>query len=107
MPDITLIAHDGTVYEFEASAGLSLMRAATGHGVDEIIAECGGFARCATCHVIVDPQWAKLLPPPSDDELAMLEMTAEPRSVNSRLACQIQLTDELQGLLVRLPASQL
>ena len=106
MPDITLIAHDGTRHEFEASSGISLMRAATGYGVEEILAECGGLARCATCHVIVEAEWIRRLPPPSAEEAAMLEFTAEPRSTGSRLACQIGLSGELQGLVVRLPQSQ-
>ncbi len=106
MPDITLISHDGTLHEFEAPAGVSLMRAATGFGVEDIIAECGGHARCATCHVIVDTAWLTRLPPPADDENSMLEFTAEPRRPGSRLACQIILTAGLQGLTVRLPESQ-
>ncbi len=106
MPDLTFIAHDGQLYQFEAPAGVSLMRAATGFGITEIMAECGGNARCATCHVIVDEAWIERLPPPASDELAMLDFTAEPRSAGSRLACQIRLTDELTGLRVRLPESQ-
>ncbi len=106
MPDITLIAHDGTRHEFEAPEGVSLMQAATGYGVEEILAECGGLARCATCHVIVDAEWIDRLPSPSADEAAMLDFTAEPRSAGSRLACQIALTAHLQGLVVRLPESQ-
>lgn len=107
MPDITLIASDGTtVYQFEAPTGVSLMRAATGYGVEEILAECGGNARCATCHVIVDPAWADKLVAPSHDEEELLAFTAVQRSAGSRLACQIKLTAELQGLVVRLPESQ-
>ncbi len=106
MPDITLIAHDGDEYAFEAPAGVSLMQAATGFGLVEIIAECGGKARCATCHVFVDVTWIDRLPPPSADEQAMLEFTAVPRGAGSRLACQIRLSDALQGLLVRLPETQ-
>ncbi len=106
MPDITLIASNGTAYEFEAPVGVSLMRAATGYGVDEILAECGGAASCGTCHVIVDADWIDRLPAPSADETAMLEFVAEPRCPGSRLSCQIPLTTELQGLVVRLPESQ-
>lgn len=106
MPDIALIAPDGNAVEFEAPAGVSLMRAATGYGVDGIIAECGGQARCATCHVIVDAAWIERLPPPSADEQAMLEFTAVPRGAGSRLSCQIVLTDALQGLTVHLPERQ-
>jgi 2Fe-2S ferredoxin len=82
------------------------MRAADGAGVAEIAADCGGCLNCATCHVIVDAAWADRLPAPSADEQAMLEMTAEPRSPTSRLSCQIGLDDALDGLAVRLPATQ-
>lgn len=106
MPDITLIAADGTEHGFEAAYGISLMQAATGHGVPGILADCGGLPSCGTCHVFVDPAWADRLPPPAADELAVLEITAVPRRANSRLACQIRLTPALQGLLLRLPDYQ-
>lgn len=86
--------------------GQSLMRAATAAGLDEIVAMCGGCLSCATCHVIVEPEWAERLPPPGEDEEAMLEMTAAPREPGSRLACQIWLEAALDGLTVRLPAEQ-
>ena len=92
--------------ELEVPVGTSLMRAATDAGVDGIVGDCGGCLTCATCHVVVDPGWADALPPPSDDELAMLEMTAVERSPTSRLSCQIVLTPQLDGLVVRTPISQ-
>ena len=73
MPDITIIHFDGSEEGFEAPEGVSLMQAATGHGIVGIVAECGGSAMCATCHVIVDEAWADRLPPPSAVELDMLE----------------------------------
>lgn len=106
MPDITFIHFDGTAEGFEAPEGVSLMQAATGYGVDGIVAECGGSMMCATCHVIVDEAWAGRLPPPSALELDMLDSTAMPREPTSRLSCQIPLTAELQGLVVRLPERQ-
>lgn len=90
----------------QAAPGTSLMRAATDAGVDGIAADCGGCLSCATCHVYVDPGWLTALAPPQDDELAMLEMTAAERLPQSRLSCQIELTPALDGLQVRLPATQ-
>jgi ferredoxin, 2Fe-2S len=106
MPDITFILPDGSERGFEAPDGVSLMAAATGVGVDGIVAECGGSAMCATCHVYVDDAWAPRLPAPSDNERAMLDCTAAPRQPGSRLSCQIQLTPALHGLVVRVPARQ-
>lgn len=86
--------------------GKSLMEAATKNGIDGIAADCGGLMTCATCHVIVTDDFAKLLPPPNDEELAMLAFTAVPREPNSRLSCQITLTAALDGLTVVLPPTQ-
>jgi 2Fe-2S ferredoxin len=87
-------------------AGSSLMRAALAAGVGGIAADCGGVLSCATCHVIVAPEWAPRLPRPGADERAMLDMTAAPREPHSRLSCQIVLAPELDGLVARLPATQ-
>lgn len=106
MPDITFIHFDGTAQGLEAPEGASLMQAATGAGVAGIVAECGGSAMCATCHVIVDAAWADQLPPPLSNELEMLECTASERQPTSRLSCQIKLTAALHGLVVRLPERQ-
>jgi len=86
--------------------GQSLMRAAIAAGIDGIAADCGGVLSCATCHVVVAPEWAARLPAPGADEQAMLEMTAAPREPNSRLSCQIVLTPELDGLVARVAATQ-
>jgi ferredoxin, 2Fe-2S len=106
MPDITFILADGSTHGLEAPVGVSVMAAATGAGVPGIIAECGGSAMCATCHVVVDPAWAPKLPAALSTELEMLECTAEARSPTSRLSCQIKLTPELHGLVVRVPQRQ-
>ncbi len=82
------------------------MQAATRAGVDGIAADCGGSLTCATCHVMVDEAWASKLPPPSADELSMLQMTASPPEKHSRLSCQIVATAELDGLRMTLPATQ-
>ncbi|RVT49992.1 2Fe-2S iron-sulfur cluster-binding protein [Rubrivivax albus] len=103
---ITLIAADGTRHVLDAGPGQSLMRAATKAGIDGIAADCGGCLSCATCHVYVDPGWAERLPPVSEDEASMLEMTAAERRPESRLSCEITLTESLDGLVVHLPETQ-
>lgn len=82
------------------------MEAATANGIDGIAADCGGLLTCATCHVIVMNEFAALLPPPDGEELTMLAFTAVPLEPGSRLSCQIKLTAALDGLTVKLPASQ-
>lgn len=86
--------------------GKNLMETAAKNGIDGIAADCGGLMTCATCHVIVTEEFASLLPPPDDEELAMLAFTAVPRGPYSRLSCQIKLSAALDGLKVFLPASQ-
>jgi ferredoxin, 2Fe-2S len=107
---MTVTAHlvdaAGRCHTVTAREGSSLMRAAVDAGVDGIAADCGGCLSCATCHVVVDPAWISRLPPAGDDELAMLEMTAAERQPGSRLSCQIVLVPALDGLVVRLPATQ-
>jgi 2Fe-2S ferredoxin len=90
----------------EAKPGESLMQAAVAANVRGIEADCGGLLTCATCHVYVREPFASRLPPPSEDELGMLEFTASPRRTNSRLSCQIELGESLDGLAVELPESQ-
>lgn len=106
MPTVHLIAADGTRTTLAVKSGRSLMKAALAAGVDGIAADCGGCLTCATCHVYVPEDWLARLSAPSKDELAMLEMTASERRPGSRLSCQIQLDDALDGLTVELPATQ-
>ena len=103
---IHLQAADGSVHTLQARAGRSLMQEAVHAGVEAIAADCGGSLTCATCHVMLDDEWASRLPAASADERAMLEMTAAPREPGSRLSCQITLNPTLDGLRARLPASQ-
>lgn len=90
----------------EAREGQSLMQAAVAAGLPGIEADCGGTLSCATCHVYVREPWVAALPPPADDEQAMLDFTASPRRPGSRLSCQLLLTPALDGMAVDLPASQ-
>jgi len=106
MTSITFIHPDGRSERIEADGAESAMLAATSHGVDGILAECGGNAMCATCHVYVDESWVGRLPPMTGDEDALLDGTAAERLPNSRLSCQIKLAPELDGLVLRLPERQ-
>ena len=103
---VHLQAADGGVQTLQARVGRSLMQEAVNAGVEAIAADCGGSLTCATCHVIVAAEWASRLPTPSADERSMLEMTATPCEPGSRLSCQIGLDPTLDGLQVRLPATQ-
>ncbi len=106
MPKVNFIHDDGTQETVEVSAGTSLMMAATQNSVDGIEAECGGCCMCATCHVYVDEAFLDKLTPPDELEQEMLEETAAEAKANSRLSCQIPVTDEIDGIVVRLPERQ-
>ena len=107
MPTITFIRPDNRSERIAAESGESAMLAATKHGLDGIVAECGGNAMCATCHVYVDDSWIGRLAAMSDEEDALLDGTASERQPTSRLSCQIKLTPELDGLVLRLPERQI
>lgn len=102
---MNFILHDGTERRIEVAAGTSLMAAAVGHGVDGIVAECGGSCSCATCHCYIDPAWLTKLQPPDETERGMLEWVVEPKP-NSRLGCQVAVTADLDGIVVHVPANQ-
>ena len=106
MPTIRFIQADGSIRDLGAPEGTSAMQIAMGAGLAGIVAECGGSAMCATCHVYVDESWADLLPPPLANELEMLECTASERLPTSRLSCQIKMSAALDGLVLRLPPAQ-
>jgi ferredoxin, 2Fe-2S len=106
MPDVFFVQADGRELGFEAPEGVSLMQAATGHGVEGVVAECGGSLRCATCHVYLDEAWTNRVPSAKADELYMLDFVAAERRAGSRLSCQVALTAELQGLVVHVPERQ-
>ena len=106
MPAVTFIYPNGKSERVATTGGESAMQAATRHGLDGILAECGGDAMCATCAVYVDESWLTRLPDMADDEDALLDGTASERRPNSRLSCQIEITPELDGLVLRLPGRQ-
>jgi len=101
MPKVTFIDPDGTRHEIEARAGMTLLEIAHQNDID-IEGACEGSLACSTCHVIVDPSWYEKLPDIEDDEEDMLDL-AFGLQKTSRLGCQIVLTEELDGLTVRLP----
>jgi 2Fe-2S ferredoxin len=106
MPKVHYVSADGESKEVETPVGTTVMSAALKNGIDGIVAECGGVCMCSTCHVFVDEKFFGRLPPASDTEEAVLEISAEERQPTSRLSCQIKITDALDGLVVRLPAKQ-
>ena len=101
MPKMTFIERDGKRREVDAPVGLSVLEIAHKHGVD-IEGACEGSLACSTCHVIVDSEWYELLKEASDDEEDMLDL-AFGLTQTSRLGCQIIMTEELDGLTVKLP----
>ena len=104
---ITFIAADGTETAVEAAPGDSVMRAAVAHDLDGIIGECGGSMMCATCHCYVDPAWAEAAGGQQDGEGDLLDCAASPLRPTSRLSCQIHMRQELDGIVIHLPESQL
>lgn len=105
MPKVTFIEHNGTSHEVVAVTGLSLMRAAIDNKVPGIDADCGGQCACATCHVYVEAAWTDRTGTRTEMEEDMLNFAAETKP-NSRLACQIPITEALDGLVVSMPDGQ-
>jgi 2Fe-2S ferredoxin len=106
LPNITYIEPSGQAVTLSLPTGWNLMQGATANGVDGILGECGGSCACATCHCYVEESRLGELPQPSEGELAMLTNVASERRPNSRLACQIKVSDALEGLVVTLPPTQ-
>jgi len=106
MPRVVFIQPTGESQTVDVASGSSLMTAAVKHGVEGIIGECGGVCMCATCHIYVREDFLGKLPPIKDTEEAVLEVTNAERLPNSRLSCQIKMTEELDGLTVTIPPSQ-
>ncbi len=105
MPNITFIQFDGTERIIDAEIGASVMNVAIDNLIVGIDADCGGECSCATCHVIVSPEWINVVGQPSEREDSMLDLNPD-REENSRLSCQIEVSDELEGLVVHLPEFQ-
>lgn len=105
MPKIHYVDPDGGRHTIEVEVGSTVMEGAIDNGVPGIVAECGGACACATCHAYVDESWLGRLPAMQDMEDAMLD-SALGRRPNSRLTCQIEITDELDGLTVQVASNE-
>ena len=105
MPKITYITHDNQNYTIEVQNGLTVMEGAVQNDIPGIDADCGGGMACATCHVYVKEDWLDKLPKKEDGEEDMLDMAFEPKQ-NSRLSCQLTVSDDLEGLVVNIPSKQ-
>jgi 2Fe-2S ferredoxin len=101
MPRLTFVELDGTQRVVDATVGESAMQAATRAGVEGVIGECGGSCICATCHCYVDEAWTRRVGAATDAEADTLEFEAHSVRPESRLACQIKVTGELDGLVLR------
>ena len=105
MPKITYITHDNESHIIEVQNGLTVMEGAVQNDIPGIDADCGGACACATCHVYVDEKWFDKFPKIEDAEQDMLDVAFEPNKF-SRLGCQLTVTDELDGLVVKMPSKQ-
>lgn len=105
MPQITFVAHDGSAFEVEAAVGSNLMQVALANGIDGILGECGGACSCATCHCYLDEGVYAGMPAPSPMERDMLDCVVDPEPT-SRLGCQVVVSEDMDGMRVRMPASQ-
>ena len=105
MPKITYIEHGGKSHTAEVQKELSVMEGAIQNNIPGIDADCGGACACATCHVYVDEKWCDKLAKKEEAEIDMLDVAFEPNKY-SRLSCQITVTDELDGLVVKMPSKQ-
>ena len=103
---VTYVSPSGISRKIEVPTGVSVMQAALNHKVEGILGECGGNCMCATCHVYVEPSFWDRIPPVTSNEKFMLSIAAEGPESNSRLSCQIKMTEELDGIVVRLPGKQ-
>ena len=106
MPRVTFVQPDGSRQTIQVDAGRSAMEAARDNNVRGIVAECGGECACSTCHCYVDAQWIARLPQRSGDEASLIEFAHAPRD-GSRLACQLLMTESLDGLVLHVPERQL
>ena len=105
MAKITYITSENETHTIDVDNGLTVMEGAVQNNIPGIDADCGGGMACATCHVYVTEDWFDRLPKKEDGEEDMLDMAYEPKK-NSRLSCQIVVSDELDGLKVNIPSKQ-
>jgi 2Fe-2S ferredoxin len=106
MPIVTYVSASGVPRQIDLPTGMSVMQGALNHRVEGIPGECGGNCMCATCQVYVDAAFLERLPATTQNEKFMLSIAAEGPEPNSRLSCQIKMTDALDGITVRIPRKQ-
>ena len=107
MAKITYIEFNGTEHTVDVDKGLTVMEGARDNDIPGIEADCGGACACSTCHVYVDSSWIGKLPPKEDMEEDMLDFAYSPDPKTSRLTCQLEVTDDFDGLIVRMPEKQI
>ncbi|WP_420860792.1 2Fe-2S iron-sulfur cluster-binding protein [Algirhabdus cladophorae] len=107
MAKITYIEHGGTEHVVDVDTGLTVMEGARDNNIPGIEADCGGACACSTCHVYVHPEWVEKLTPMDPMEEDMLDFAYEPKPGQSRLTCQLKVTDALDGLIVQMPEKQI
>lgn len=107
MAKITYIEHNGTEHIVDVPNGLTVMEGARDNGIPGIEADCGGACACSTCHVYVHPDWTGNLPEIDAMEEDMLDFAFQPKPGQSRLTCQLKVTDALDGLIVQMPEKQI
>ena len=105
MPKIIYIEFSGKEHHIEMPVGYSIMEGAVKNSIPGIDADCGGSCACATCHVYVDEKFIKKIPKAKESEQDMIDFAVNPKN-NSRLSCQLMITDELDGIVVRMPEKQ-
>jgi 2Fe-2S ferredoxin len=105
MPRIRYVEHDGTVHDQDVPVGTSLMEGASRNGVPGILGDCGGSCACGTCHIYADEAWTERLKPMEEGEDMLLEYAVD-RRANSRLACQIAVTADMDGFVATTPVRQ-
>ena len=107
MVKITYIEFNGTEHQVDVDEGLTVMEGARDNDIPGIEADCGGACACSTCHVYVDESWIDKLPNIEEMEKDMLEFAYSPDETTSRLTCQLTVTEDLEGLIVRMPEKQI
>ena len=107
MVKITYIEFNGTEHVVDVEVGMTVMEGARDNNIPGIDADCGGACACSTCHVYVDSNWVEKIPEKEDMEEDMLDFAYSPDENLSRLTCQLQVTEEIDGLIVRMPEKQI
>lgn len=105
MPEVSVKRIDGSEHSISVKPGSTLMEAIRDSGFDELQALCGGSCACATCHVLVNPEWLSRLPAMSEHEDALLD-SSDHRRANSRLSCQIMITEDIGGISVEIAPNE-